>query len=128
MARRRRFRAAEALAALLLLALSAACGSRLPESDFEDGTRPDRTTPSTAGEPIRVGIITSATSPVGGNAFTGPRDGAKAYFEHLNAQGGIGEYQTQNYNFPVIRVYEAAGAHYVRAEYTLHAWRGASSP
>jgi len=37
-------------------------------------------------------------------------------------QGGIGEYQTQNYNFPVIRVYEAAGAHYVRAEYTLHAW------
>nr|WBO77068.1 ABC transporter substrate-binding protein [Streptomyces sp. SBE_14.2] len=89
MARRRRFRAAEALAALLLLALSAACGSRLPESDFEDGSRPDRTTPSTAGEPIRVGIITSATSPVGGNAFTGPRDGAKAYFEHLNARGGI---------------------------------------
>ena len=45
-----------------------------------------------------------------------------------HAKGGIGEYQTQNYNFPVIRVYEAAGAHYVRAEYTLHAWRGASSP
>jgi hypothetical protein len=42
-------------------------------------------------------------------------------------QGGIGEYQTQNYNFPVIRVYEAAGAHYVRAEYTLHAWRGAAA-
>jgi hypothetical protein len=39
-------------------------------------------------------------------------------------QGGIGEYQTQNYNFPVIRVYEAAGAGYVRAEYTLHAWLG----
>lgn len=37
-------------------------------------------------------------------------------------QGGIGEYQTQNYNFPVIRVYEAAGAGYVRAEYTMHAW------
>jgi hypothetical protein len=45
-----------------------------------------------------------------------------------HAQGGIGEYQTQNYNFPVIRVYEAAGAHYVRAEYTLHAWRGAATP
>ena len=43
-------------------------------------------------------------------------------------QGGIGEYQTQNYNFPVIRVYEAAGAHYVRAEYTLHAWRGPANP
>ncbi|MEZ5290333.1 MAG: hypothetical protein R2745_04565 [Vicinamibacterales bacterium] len=39
-------------------------------------------------------------------------------------RGGMGEYQTQNYNFPVIRVYEAAGAHYVRAEYTLHAWLG----
>lgn len=39
-------------------------------------------------------------------------------------RGGMGEYQTQNYNFAVIRVYEAAGAHYVRAEYTLHAWLG----
>lgn len=36
--------------------------------------------------------------------------------------GAIGECQTHNYNFPVIRVYEAAGLHYVRAEYTLHAW------
>lgn len=41
-------------------------------------------------------------------------------------QGGIGEYQTQNYNFPVIRVYEAAGAHCVRCEYTLHGWLGAT--
>jgi RimJ/RimL family protein N-acetyltransferase len=36
--------------------------------------------------------------------------------------GGVAECQTQNYNFAVIRVYEAVGAHYVRAEYTLHAW------
>ncbi|MEU9736343.1 ABC transporter substrate-binding protein [Streptomyces sp. NPDC048002] len=86
MARPRRSRAAEALAALLLV-LSAACGSRLPESDFEGGTR---TTSAPEAGPIRVGIITSATSPVGGNAFTGPRDGAKAYFEHLNARGGVG--------------------------------------
>jgi len=35
---------------------------------------------------------------------------------------GVAECQTQNYNFPVIRVYEAVGAHYVRAEYTLHRW------
>lgn len=41
-----------------------------------------------------------------------------------HARGGMGEYQTQNYNFAVIRVYEAAGAHYVRAEYTLHGWLG----
>jgi RimJ/RimL family protein N-acetyltransferase len=40
-------------------------------------------------------------------------------------QGGVAECQTQNYNFPVIRVYEAAGATYVRAEYMLHAWLGA---
>ncbi len=38
--------------------------------------------------------------------------------------GAISECQTQNYNFTVIRVYEAAGGHYVRAEYTLHAWLG----
>lgn len=38
--------------------------------------------------------------------------------------GGVAECQTQNYNFPTIRIYEAVGAHYVRAEYTLHAWLG----
>jgi hypothetical protein len=36
---------------------------------------------------------------------------------------GVAECQTQNYNFPTIRIYEAVGARYVRAEYTLHAWR-----
>ena len=84
---RRRARAAEALTAGLLLLLSAACGSRLPESEFENRSTPTR---QGATEPIRVGIITSATSPVGGSAFTGPRDGAKAYFDRLNARGGIG--------------------------------------
>ncbi|MFI1410449.1 ABC transporter substrate-binding protein [Streptomyces sp. NPDC020707] len=87
-------RAAEpAVAGLLflLLLVGTACGSRLPESDFEN--RPDRTsgrTPARAtADPIRVGIVTSATSPVGGDAFTGPRDGAKAYFDALNARGGL---------------------------------------
>jgi ABC-type branched-subunit amino acid transport system substrate-binding protein len=84
--RSRRSRAAEALAAALLTLLAAACGSRLPESDFEHR---DRGTPAPSREPIRVGIITSATSPVGGAAFTGPRDGAKAFFDRLNARGGI---------------------------------------
>ncbi len=41
-----------------------------------------------------------------------------------HAAGAVSECQTQNYNFAVIRVYEAAGFHYVRAEYTLHAWLG----
>ncbi|GAA4000576.1 ABC transporter substrate-binding protein [Streptomyces plumbiresistens] len=84
----RRARAAETAVAGLLLLLSTACGSRLPESDFEHGGR--TSTPAQRdGSPLRVGIITSATSPVGGNAFTGPRDGAKAYFDRLNARGGI---------------------------------------
>ncbi|MDG5804849.1 ABC transporter substrate-binding protein [Streptomyces ossamyceticus] len=85
---RRRSRAAETVAAALLLLLTAACGSRLPESDFEDrSTAPPAT--ARAGAPIRVGVIASATSPVGGDAFTGPRDGAKAWFTALNARGGI---------------------------------------
>ncbi|GAA3503922.1 hypothetical protein GCM10019016_110350 [Streptomyces prasinosporus] len=88
MARPRPSRAAEALAAVLLLALTAACGSRLPESAFERDDRGAAPAPSTA-EPIRVGIVTSATSPVGGGAFTGPRDGARAYFDRLNARGGV---------------------------------------
>ncbi|MFF8017547.1 ABC transporter substrate-binding protein [Streptomyces sp. NPDC007929] len=83
---RHRSRAAEAIAAALLLALSAACGSRLPESDF---THDDRTPAPRDAAPLRVGIITSATSPVGGSAFTGPRDGARAFFDRLNARGGI---------------------------------------
>ncbi len=33
---------------------------------------------------------------------------------------GVAECQTQNYNFPTIRIYEAVGAHYVRGEYSLH--------
>ncbi|GAA4925749.1 ABC transporter substrate-binding protein [Streptomyces coeruleoprunus] len=77
--------AAVALAALLTP--SAACGSRLPGSAFE--TRRPTATTTAAGPPIRVGIITSATSPVGGEAFTGPRDGARAYFAALNARGGL---------------------------------------
>ncbi|MFD7245325.1 ABC transporter substrate-binding protein [Streptomyces massasporeus] len=82
----RRSRVAEILVAVLLLALSAACGSRLPESDFEHD---DRTPAPRDAAPLRVGIITSATSPVGGGAFTGPRDGARAFFDRLNARGGI---------------------------------------
>ncbi|MFF9912819.1 ABC transporter substrate-binding protein [Streptomyces sp. NPDC013457] len=85
----RRFRVAETAGTLLLaalLGLTAACGSRLPERAFE--TRPTATVPS-GGEPLRIGIITSATSPVGGDAFSGPRDGARAWFDALNARGGI---------------------------------------
>ncbi|WP_405857901.1 ABC transporter substrate-binding protein [Streptomyces sp. NBC_01515] len=87
MPRSRPGRAAEAAAAVLLLLAGTACGSRLPESDFEHGN--SRTPAASSDTPIRVGIITSATSPVGGDTFTGPRDGAKAYFDRLDARGGI---------------------------------------
>ncbi|MGW0968498.1 ABC transporter substrate-binding protein [Streptomyces sp. NPDC002516] len=82
----RRTATGAAVAGLLLL-LGTACGSRLPESDFENRATP---TPARSAEPIRVGIISSATSPVGAAAFTGPRDGAKAFFDRLDAHGGIG--------------------------------------
>ncbi|RSN89792.1 amino acid ABC transporter substrate-binding protein [Streptomyces sp. WAC 05379] len=84
-----RSRGAEAAIAVLLLTLGTACGSRLPESDFEHRDRGSPSEPARDRTPIRVGVITSATSPVGGNAFTGPRDGAKAFFDRLNARGGI---------------------------------------
>ncbi|MFJ9539338.1 ABC transporter substrate-binding protein [Streptomyces sp. NPDC101225] len=89
MPRLRRSRAAETAAAVLLLLVGTACGSRLPQSDFEHDGRTNAPAPSSAA-PIRVGIVTSATSPVGGDAFTGPRDGAKAWFDRLNAEGGVG--------------------------------------
>jgi hypothetical protein len=68
----------------------------------------------------------------GGGLGACRRDSPGAYAGLIRAgarwaedQGSVAECQTQNYNFPVIRVYEAAGGTYVRAEYTLHAWLGA---
>lgn len=84
----RRSRGAETAAVVMVLALGTACGSRLPESDFGQRERGTATPPADRA-PLRVGIITSATSPVGGNAFTGPRDGAKAFFDRLDERGGI---------------------------------------
>ncbi|MGG8407711.1 ABC transporter substrate-binding protein [Streptomyces sp. 12297] len=79
-------RVAERLLLAGLLTLGAACGSRLPESDFT--ARPaTATAPGTA--PVRIGIIASTTSPVGGDAFAGPGEGAAAYFAALNARGGL---------------------------------------
>ncbi|SDJ95199.1 ABC transporter substrate-binding protein [Streptomyces indicus] len=82
-----RVRRGAVLSAALLALLAAGCGSRLPESEFTG--RPTGPEQPADTSPLHVGIITSETSPVGGDAFTGPRDGAKAYFERLNARGGI---------------------------------------
>ena len=42
--------------------------------------------------------------------------------EIVHKRGGVSECQTQLYNFPTIRVYEAVGMQYVQADYTFHAW------
>ena len=42
--------------------------------------------------------------------------------EIIHKRGGVTECQTQIHNFPTIRVYEAVGTQYVRADYTFHAW------
>jgi hypothetical protein len=43
----------------------------------------------------------------------------------VHAAGGVSECQTQLFNFSTIRVYEAIGTQFVRADCTLHAWLGA---
>jgi RimJ/RimL family protein N-acetyltransferase len=67
----------------------------------------------------------------GGGLGACRRDSPGAYAGLIRAgtiwaheRGGVAECQTQNYNFPTIRIYEAVGAHYVRADYTLHCWLG----
>lgn len=92
-----RFPSRTAAAALTLAAalvagpVTAGCGTRLPERDFADP--PSATTSAAA--PVRVGIVTSATSPVGGGAFSGPRDGALAYLDALNAAGGVNGHRVE---------------------------------
>jgi hypothetical protein len=39
-----------------------------------------------------------------------------------HAAGILTEAMTQNWNFAMVRVLEAVGAQYARADYTLHAW------
>jgi dTDP-4-amino-4,6-dideoxy-D-galactose acyltransferase len=41
---------------------------------------------------------------------------------------GIAEGQTQSHNYATIRIYEAAGLRFTRAEYTFHAWLGPECP
>lgn len=65
----------------------------------------------------------------GGGLGACRRDHPGAYMGLIRAgtlwaheRGGVAECQTQNYNFPTVRVYEAVGAQYVRADYTFHGW------
>ncbi|GAA2752666.1 ABC transporter substrate-binding protein [Kitasatospora cinereorecta] len=88
---RRGHRRAAALA-VLLLALGG-CGSRLPESAFTTAGAPaaagGATDTGVSGGEIRIGIITSLTSPVGSETFSGPRYGAQAFLHALDDRGGL---------------------------------------
>lgn len=72
-------------ALLAAAALVAGCGTRLPDSAFAGGTA----TPAGDASPLVVGMIDSVTSPLGADAFSGPMYGARAFFDALNASGGI---------------------------------------
>lgn len=73
---------------------------------------------STIGTPIYGGGLGACRRDAPGAYASLIRD--SALWAH--AQGAVAECQTQLANFPVIRVYESVGFHFVRAEYTLHAW------
>ena len=78
----------------------------------------------------REPVSTSGETPVFGGGLGACRADAPGAYAGLIRAGmlwaherdGVAECQTQNYNFAVIRIYEAVGAHYVRAEHTLHRW------
>jgi ABC-type branched-subunit amino acid transport system substrate-binding protein len=84
-----------AVAALLL----AACGTRLPGSAFTTTTAPGTPTSGGSTNPasdvgvtpteVRVGLIVSKTSALGSETFAPPMYGALAYFQALNARGGV---------------------------------------
>lgn len=79
------------------LVLSAACGTRLPDSAFTGSRASTSATASqqqgsdigvTANQ-ITVGIMASLTGPLGSDTFSPPMYGARAYFAALNARGGV---------------------------------------
>lgn len=85
----------------LLLAAAAlglgGCGTRLPSSAFSGqptsgglgGGTGTAFVDGVSGSAIKVGMIDSITSPLGADAFSGPGYGAQAYFDALNAAGGV---------------------------------------
>lgn len=92
----------------LTIGLTGGCGTRLPASALTGGPGDGLGGGSTAGAgagagnggggafvagvsatEIKVGMIDSITSPVGAEAFSGPGYGAQAYFDALNAAGGV---------------------------------------
>ncbi|WP_431684055.1 ABC transporter substrate-binding protein [Kitasatospora sp. KL5] len=85
-------RTAVLAASAALLLTVAGCGSRLPESAFgapPAGSTGRSTDTGANADSVKIGVITSLTSPVGSETFAGPRYGAQAFFRALNAAGGL---------------------------------------
>jgi branched-chain amino acid transport system substrate-binding protein len=78
-------------AALLVLGVLSGCGTRLPASAFTQAANAPGsvTVDGVSATTIRVGMIDSITSPLGVDAFSGPGYGARAFFDALNASGGV---------------------------------------
>ncbi|MFN8051385.1 MAG: ABC transporter substrate-binding protein [Acidimicrobiales bacterium] len=96
--------------AVVTAVVLSACGTRLPDSAFAPPSTTAPTVTPTVTSPaggtttvvanqatdvgvtpdeIRVGMVVSVTSPLGAEAFSAPGYGARAYFDGLNASGGI---------------------------------------
>ena len=102
------FRLTAVAVSLALLVAAAGCGTRLPPSAFSatggqqtGGQQPGGTSGTLGANgnkatdvgvtstSILVGMIDSVSSPLGPNTFSGPMYGAQAFFDALNASGGI---------------------------------------
>ena len=83
----------------LVTAIVAGCGTRLPDNAFTTTTVAG--TPTSVGSTnpasdvgvspteVRVGLIVSKTSALGSETFSAPMYGALAFFQSLNARGGV---------------------------------------
>jgi branched-chain amino acid transport system substrate-binding protein len=80
-----------ALGVLLAFGTGSGCGTRLPSSAFTRSAQPGGgpTVDGISSATIKVGMIDSISSPLGPDAFSGPGYGARAFFDALNASGGI---------------------------------------
>ena len=77
--------------ALLMLGVLTGCGTRLPASAFSQAAASpaDAFVDGVSATQVRVGMIDSITSALGVDAFSGPGYGARAFFDALNASGGV---------------------------------------
>lgn len=77
--------------ALLMLGALTGCGTRLPASAFSQAAASPGNVlvNGVSATQIRVGMIDSITSALGMDTFSGPGYGARAFFDALNASGGV---------------------------------------